>query len=362
MTTYQHLFNIGVTLEDQFAFRPWRSGVWDAASGVNAGPGIPYGMMHQVKPAVQYQAFPGVVGPVVMDAPVRLVGAAITNAAIQNYKDDLDAFNRYDALTKAFKTAIILSISVALRRDITNVLTNTVTMTALEIMAHFEALFGEANAAAIETITTDLLLPLTGYDLPTYIAHSARFVDLVQQLEAAHQPLSASEQMNRFGISVQAQPVVADAITRYIQQFPDLAQRNLAALIAFVQRQVQNVPAQAAMGLANATAAVFQANTHADYLRTAALLIEMQNRGLVVADPRHSGPRNGAAPRNAPAAVQPAQRQRPQRQPRNMAHYCWHHGYGHLGRECLVMINNPNMYSQAKLNARNPGDVAGGHV
>jgi len=362
MSTSTDAVTVPVKLTGQETYTAWDESVSGVAILIDCG--FEHGLVHQVLDAHAYGMFPNVVGPFAPPQQPARPAAGAGAGTLQIYKEELTIWLRYQKTSSQLKKAIIDSLSDVLLRDIRDPGINQVIMTTPQIMAHMRNLYGIPHATAITTIKADLLKPLEGIDITTFIDHSSRYRHLVGRLATAQQPLAMFDQMDHFITSCQTQGTVTAAIDRYIQDNPDVQQRTLANLILHVRLQLQNVTAlafgyaQAANGLVNA-ASMQQVLHHGHDLQQ--IVDEMRRQGLVIAPvPRQAAviPRNAGGVRNGPAHAGGAG---PVRRPRNMAHYCWHHGYGHLGRECLVMVNNPQQFNKAQLNARNPADVPGGH-
>ena len=358
---------ISTKLEGQSTYVSWQTDVSGAAYNIDSG--NEHGLIHQVVPPQAYLLFPNVLGPYVIQQPPRPAAGA-GGGTIQIYKEELALWTQYQRTSKKLKTAIINSLSDVLLRDVTDHVTKAVIMTTPDLMEHFHDLFGVPNAAAIADMRAALLQPLAGTDITTFLAHSSRFRHIIGQFTTALQPLAMYDQMTYFRDTCAGQPAVTASIERYIEDNHDLQQRNLDDMILHIRRTLQNLVVfnagyvQHANGLVNA-ANMQQVLQHGHGMQN--LIDEMRRQGLVaVAQPRHAGaaPPHARVARNGQAPAQRANHggAAPIRQPRNMAHYCWHHGYGHLGRDCLVMVNNPQQFNQAQINARNPGEVPGGHV
>jgi len=320
------------------------------------------GLISEVISVADFQAFPGYAGPVAPPQPADLANGAGAGT-VENHKRAMQLYENYMTLTRYLWAAIVASISRTLKVAITDPVTKIIMLTTNEIMTHFRVLYGTTTAAMIQDLTTQLANPLEGYDLTTFVSHSATFNIVVAKLAAANQPISQAQAMMDFERSCLGQAPVAEAIQRYIHTNPAIAARTLANLMAYVNEQLTNVTTAtggfAAAATAAATKAVIPLHKMHQY---SSLSMTQADRSALVKDI--------AAEMHALGFVKGAQAQpHPVRQlapvgrgPQNMKHYCYRHGYGHKGVDCKVMLAVPSAYTAAMLQARSPTDVAGGHT
>ena len=327
--------------------------VW-TGNGLVDCTGERYGLLAQVKDPAEYTAMPGVVPGFVRVQPAP-VAAGAGNGAVALYKEQKeDEYNTWELWSKRLRVTIFMGLGKTLQLEITDLVTRVVTMSNLEIMTHLRGLFAAPTATFIAELKANLKTPLQGSDLPSFIEHTSKFVQVVARLAAVNTVVNMDDQMLLFQETCQSQPAAADAIQDYIKLNPVHQNRNLQAMMVYLRLQLSNLTTAGAgfAGRATTTAS----STASEQRIVQATIREMRRQGLVAL---HL-PAPPAAAGGAAAPVPPRSFQLPPR-PQNL--YCYLHGYGsHNGNGCVRMKRLLNVqFTQPMLDAKVPTEVPGGH-
>ena len=351
MAVSSGLTPISKILEDQAGFADFEREVEAIASMIEVT-GEPYGLLAQVQDPALYNLLDGV-DPNFVRAPPAALAAGAGNGAVAIYKELMDEYKSWQLWSKRLKLTIYMGLSKTLQLDVTNPEARIVTMTTLGIMTHLRGLFAAPTATFITDLKADLKKPLVGSDLPTFIHHTSRFVQVVARLAAVNTVVNMDDQMLLFQQSCQGQPAATDAINDYIKLNPIHQQRNLQAMIAYLRLQLANITT-AGGGFAGSTFVSTRSNVSPaqDVRLIHAVVREMRRQNLVALHLPPTPPALPSSTRAPPAASASAR----------IRNYCYAHGYGvHAGATCVTMRNRPMEYNQQMIAATSPNDVAGGH-
>lgn len=333
---------IAINLEDDPSrfFLNWYRLVRQAASNLmNSRVGFTvYGLIFLVISAQQWAAYEGnldehgdVILPPIPVMPLPLANGA-THVQVSNHKQAVDQYHEYQTNVVMLKKAILLSMGPTLLRDFTNPdAGDTVTLTIPQIIARLVVLFGTFSALDIRNLHLSLSEPLSGDDVPAFLAFSSKFRETLAQLAQAGHPVNRFSQLDTFAQSAASQHQVTRAIDQYILQNPLLENRNIADIVHFVRLQLSNATTISTGYAGAASQSVSLADVHS----------------IVNA-----------------ALAQQSKPSLPKRQVQAGTMYCYVHGYkAHWGSNCTKMLQDQtNKYTAAMLAAKNHTAVAGGHV
>ena len=314
--------------------------------------GYPGGLLFLVLPLAEYNLIPQVtVGgvlqpPQVPQFPANLAAGA-TASQISTYRQEADFCTHYFRVLEAFKKAVLLAMGSSLVQAIADPLAgDAVTMDVLHIFDHLRATYGVLTSADIRDLQNQLQTLISGGDMPTFVAFSSNFSEVVLRLETAGQGLRPFQQMEAFTLATSHEHNISRGIERYVDSNPVLAMRSLPLMIAAVRTHLSNVHP---MTNPNSYSALAQQKD------MEAKVAQLEARFAAEIDTRVA-----AAIQRTGAAVAPFS-QATNLRPIFVKAYCYVHGTcNHSGKVCKVMLADRSKYSNAKLNAKTPTDVPGG--
>lgn len=312
-----------------------------AAGQMTNRPGFErYGLIALVVSADAYYRFAGTLDLTDPLDPVRIpvfvpqlppnLAVNATHATCSNHREATALHSEYLTKEAQIKQAILSSVGPSILRNLTNPdAGDTVTMTAQEIMAELELLYGTFTAMDIHNYQRQLSDPIAGQDVATFLAYCSNFRSITAKLEHAGHSLSNFTQFEFFTQGTISQENIRRALAQYIVLHPLLADRTIATLVPFVRLQLSN----ATTTTSGYAGAIVPSISLADV--EALIAAALAKQATKANAPKKSG---------------------------QFGPYCYFHGYkAHLGINCTHMLQDPATFGAAKLSAKNPQAVAGGH-
>ena len=324
-TTFRGTFEIVPNLSENphTVYRQWLKAVLKFLGNLMSGsPLHPYGMVFLALSFAQLAALPmmmevdehgALIHPNPPDFPRPAPLAAGAGAgSIQNHKIAMDLHLSHLDITQYARRSILHSIGAVNEEAITDPFSQVVILDTYAIMQAMHIRFGVQTAAGISELKLQLLEPIQAQDAQAFRGFAIAYTNIIMDLARADCPVNEYDAMTSFTIATSGFPAINSAIDRYTNLHPMLADRSLAALVAYVESQLASVTTQAS-GFANAATNSFV---------TAAFVHEAVADGFALYARRqrdHNVTPGGTATRDT-------------------SKYCFHHGHcAHSGSECRYM-------------------------
>jgi hypothetical protein len=294
--------------------------------------------------------------------PPGQMTATASASTIAQYKIASDRHDEYVAAEADIKRAIIISLGTDIRKALGNkAVAGTITKSTEEIITYVRTHYGTRTNADCDQYAKALQELIANDEVATFLAFTTRFVDYVDRLQAAGQPLASREQIRYFKDATYHHGHIAKGFDLYFEQQPAMARQNLTDLIQRIEVHLTNV---------DRTTHAYAANTSSGFTQAQIDQAVQDALARAISPPATGNSISYAA--NASATFTKAQLDQAVQdavakalaKPHSTAtqkHYCYVHGYrNHPGHLCTVMLADPLTYTREKLNAKNPRQVRGG--
>jgi hypothetical protein len=289
-------------------------------------------------------------GPVFRPIPVFDIPVPLANnagaVALDAFKEARRNAATFHQIQISLRQALIASIGPINAARLTDPLTDTIDMTCAQIYAAMDEMYNNMTPARISQLQHLLTTPLSSPDPEIFHDFSTAFGLIIAQLTHVAQAPATASQFSTFEDACSSQPAVADAIVRFRQHHPTVAEQRLPDLQRYVLLQLRSITV-AAVGYANAANAVANA-TVADPV-AAAMISDLRDEiKQLKADAARAARAGSTSPRPTPP------------------HYCYLHGpCHHAGTSCTMMRDGivkgvKTIFTNAMKKAKHPTDVPAG--
>lgn len=300
--------------------------------------------------AIQFPPIDDVPQPRLPVFPPRVAGNAST-ATISNWKYDTDIANSAEALTKLFRSAILLSLGTSIEREFADPFRGHIDHTIHQIMDFIKKAYGTVTEADIELLKDKLVLD----ESKSWRENVGNFKSIFTLLSPAGHFTTDSDKRSILDKAI-AKTKYAPILEKYKNQTPLLAERTFDAQCSYIELRESNLSASEAgyAGKSEANDTALKAEIAALTATVAALSSKQITTAALNQPAQGRGGRSGGRYQGRGAG-------RGRQQP---ALYCFEHGYkGHSGTTCRNMASDPS-YTRAMKDAYAPCTIDGftGHA
>ena len=338
-----------LTLRNEADYKQWLAQVLDEYAG-QCQDLYPNGLIGWVVADDYWSHIPGnrtldgfIIPKPVVNKPNDLSLLA-THAVVARYNQELSKYSITVTTLVSLKKKLLTSIGDTNARFISDSITGTRFLTALQIMTQMERHYNTASDTTIQAWKDALKAPMTEANFRDYASAQKELRD---QLLRANQTVSNYDAVQFIIQGTLTHPAIVESIKTYKTLHPRISDQNILDLVDHIILHAPNNATAASLGYANAANGMMSPET------VARLVKEARDKGIKEGRNRaneQSGKSTIPSDSKIPHGAQGTK-------------YCHHHGYTfHLGSECRNMTPPSSGYTAAQKNATSPTSPPGGNT
>ena len=257
--------------------------------------------------------------------------------AIEAFKLEMKRFNEYTSNYIAFKKALLVSIGTDNEELLSDPINGTNNVSINDIYTSISNLYGQLSAADLVALNKQLTTPFTCER--SFLTECTKITSVFKVLAAAGHTKCNSDKISIIINNSANISVLMTIINNYETSHPELADREYGKFIEYINKQL------VAKTISNNSSTNNYSN-NANTSITSNNMDELVNRVIFAMNAQSV---SNSTSSNAYG----------KRKPKDLTKYCFLHGYGHSGRDCITMGKNTGKYNTHMRNATAPCMING---